>query len=93
MTYMYASNHAAIWQFLIFNIHKAIILQICQKGFSNKHRIISHHCSFYIIQVDAGLQYSISCVFIIKSGHQYYRAEILFKTVKFKLIDSQPCYQ
>jgi hypothetical protein len=33
---MYASNHAvhaAIWQFLIFNIPKAIILKICQKGF------------------------------------------------------------
>ena len=75
----------------MFNIPKAIILKICQKGFLNKHRNILHHSSLFILHSSSRcmfytVQY-ISCVFIIKS------CNILFKTLKSKIIGSQPCYQ
>ena len=68
MACMYASKQLSAWQFLSTYV---IILKIRQYGFQNKYRMISYHCSFYILQIDTGLQvYSISWV-LIKSGHQY----------------------
>ena len=78
--------------FLCSTFQKPLFSRFAKKDFQINTEIyyITHHCSFYINSSSRCMFYTvqnISCVFIIKS------CNILFKTLKSKIIGSQPCYQ